>query len=152
MKTFSVVALAMATTVALSACSVEDEPEEQTTEETSEDTSEDVAAETGDGAEDTGDAAEETGEAAEDSGEAAEQTGDAANYNGPACVEFFTEGGPLAERADATRASLDAGEITDTASFSQLTLLKSRLDATAEEAPEDIAALIKEVNAPFAEA
>lgn len=149
MKKFSVIAVAMAATLALGACSTEDEPTddtttpvEQTTDDTTEETGDDVAEETGDVADETGDAAGETGAAGEDAGA----------YSDPACQEFFTEGGPLADRAEAARAAIDAGEITDTVTMSEVTLLKSRLDATAEAAPEDISALILAVNAPFAEA
>ncbi|WP_154402138.1 hypothetical protein [Ornithinimicrobium cavernae] len=155
MKKFSVVALALTATLALGACAVEEEPEEPTAaEETGEETSEDMAGETGDMAGETGDSAGETGDMAGETGDMAGETGagEAATYSEPACQEFFTEGGPLADRADAARAALDAGEITDQITYSEVMLLKSRLDATAEEAPEDISALILEVNAPFAEA
>ena len=156
MKKFSVVALAMTATLALGACSTEDEPDETTTSEESVD---EGTEETGDEAVETGDSAGETGDAAGESDDAAGETGDAAGqsedaggeFSEPACNEFFTEGGPLADRATANRSALDAGEITDQVSYSELMMLKSRLDATAEEAPEDIAALITTVNAPFAE-
>lgn len=149
MKKFSVVALAMTATLALGACSAEDEPEEATTSEASADegTEEttDEAAETGDMGGATDDAAAETGDAA---GETEAAGGE---FSEPACNEFFTEGGPLADRAEAARSALDAGEVADTVAYSELMLLKSRLDTTAEEAPEDISALITTVNAPFAE-
>lgn len=147
MKKFSVIALAMSATLALGACATEEEPEEPTTaEQTTEETTEDTGAETGDTGAETGDTGTQTG----DTGSA---TGDAAGtYSEPACQEFFTEGGPLADRAETARTAIDNGEIVDTITMSEVTLLKSRLDATAKEAPEDISALILEVNAPFAEA
>lgn len=146
MKKFSVIALAMTATLALGACSTEDEPEEPTAvEQTSEDTGGDNAGATSD------DMAAETGDAASGTGDAASQTGNAASYSEPACQEFFTEGGPLADRAETARAALDAGEVTDSVAVSEVTTLKSRIDATAEAAPEDISALLTEVNAPFAE-
>lgn len=150
MKRFSVVALAMTATLALGACSLEDEPEEATTSEESADTGadegEDESAETGDSAEETGDSADETGDAAD-------QTEDAGGeYSEPACNEFFTEGGPLADRADAARSALDAGEVTDEVAYSEIMLLKSRIEATAEEAPEEISGLLTTVNEPFTEA
>lgn len=149
MKKFSVVALAMTATLALGACSTEDEPDETTTSEESVD---EGTEETGDEAVETGDSAGETDDAASETGDAAGQSEDAGGeFSEPACNEFFTEGGPLADRATANRSALDAGEITDQVSYSELMMLKSRLDATAEEAPEDIAALITTVNAPFAE-
>ncbi|USQ80360.1 hypothetical protein [Ornithinimicrobium faecis] len=156
MKKFSVVALAMTATLALGACSAEDEPEEATTSEASADegTEEttDEAAETGDMGGATDDAAAETGDAAAETGDAAGETEAAGGeFSEPACNEFFTEGGPLADRAEAARSALDAGEVADTVAYSELMLLKSRLDTTAEEAPEDISALITTVNAPFAE-
>lgn len=153
MKKFSLIAVAMTATLAFSACASEDEPEEPTTAEqtTEEGTTEDTSTETGDTGAETGDAGTETGDTGAETGDAA--TGDAAGtYSEPACQEFFTEGGPLADRAETARAALDNGEIVDTVTMSEVTLLKSRLDATAEEAPEDISALILEVNAPFAEA
>ena len=150
MKKFSVVALALTATLALGACSTEDEPEETTTaEETAADEGTDDAGDTAgdDTAGETGDAGDSTGDDAAGETEAA-----AGEYSEPACNEFFTEGGPLADRAEAARAALDAGEVADDVAYSEVMMLKSRLDATAAEAPEDIAALITTVNEPFAEA
>lgn len=156
MKKFSVVALALTATLALGACSTEDEPEETTTEDTA---AEDTGADEGtDETDDAGDSTED--DAAEETGDAGDSTGDDAageteaaggEYSEPACNEFFTEGGPLADRAEAARAALDAGEVADDVAYSEVMMLKSRLDATAAEAPEDIAALITTVNEPFAE-
>src|SRR5690606_33721965 len=121
-KKLSVLALAMTATLALGACSTEDEPEEPTAvEQTSEDTGGDNAGATSD------DMAAETGDAASGTGDAAGQTGDAASYSEPACQEFFTEGGPLADRAETARAALDAGEVTDSVAVSEVTTLKSRI-------------------------
>lgn len=145
MKKFSVIALAMTATLALGACSTDDEPDEPTTaEQTSADNGGDNAGATSD------DMAGETGDAAGSTGDAAGSTGDAA-YSEPACQVFFTEGGPLADRAEAARAAIDGGEIVDTVGASEITLLKSRITDTAQTAPEDIAALLTEINAPFAE-
>lgn len=154
MKKFSVVALAMTATLALAACSLEDEPEEATTAEESADESADTGADEGaDESAETGDSGEESGDAAEETGDAADQTEAAGGeYSEPACNEFFTEGGPLADRADAARSALDAGEVTDQVAYSEIMLLKSRLDATAEEAPQEISDLLSTVNAPFTEA
>jgi hypothetical protein len=144
-KKFSMIAVAMTASLALGACSTEEEPEEPTAaEQTTEDTGDDTTATTGDMANETGDAAGATGDAAG-------ATGDAASYSEPACQEFFTEGGPLADRAVEARAMIDNGEVTDTVAVSQVTLLKSRIDSAAETAPDDISALLLEVNAPFAE-
>lgn len=146
MKKFSVIAVAMTATLALGACSSDEEPEEPTTaEQTTEDTTSDTGTETGDTGAETGDTGTETGDAGA-------ETGDAASFSEPACQEFFTEGGPMADRAEAGRLAIDNGEIVDTVTMSEVTLLKSRLDATAKDAPEDISALILEVNAPFAAA
>ncbi|QDO87323.1 hypothetical protein FNH13_02395 [Ornithinimicrobium ciconiae] len=160
MKKFSVIAVAMTATLALGACSSDEEPEEPTTaEQTTEDTTSDTGTETGDtGAEtgdtgaETGDTGAETGDTGTETGDAGAETGDAASFSEPACQEFFTEGGPMADRAEAGRLAIDNGEIVDTVTMSEVTLLKSRLDATAKDAPEDISALILEVNAPFAAA
>ena len=150
MKKFSVIAVAMAASLALASCSTEDSPEEETTP--SAEASQD-SAQTDDTAAETGDAADETDDMAAETGDAAGQTEDAAgSYSEPACQEFFTEGGPLADRAETVRVMIESGDVTDQVSMSEVTLLKSRLDATAKEAPEDIAALIEQVNAPFAEA
>jgi len=145
-KKFSLIAVAMTATLALSACGGDDEPAEETTPV--EQTTEDSGATT-DEAEQTSDVAEETGDAA---GETEDAAGEGASFSEPACQEFFTEGGPLADRAEAARTAIDNGEIVDSVAMSEVTLLKSRLDATAKEAPEDISALLLEVNAPFAEA
>lgn len=138
MKKFSVITLAMTAMLALGACSSTDDeptettPVEQTTEATASDdagaTTDDMAAETGD---------------------MAGETGDAATYSDPSCGAFFTEGGPLADRADTAREAIDNGDVTDSVAASEITLLKSRIDATAGKAPEDISALLTEINAPF---
>ena len=155
MKKFSAIALAMTVTLALGACSTEDEPTENTTpvEQTEDTTSADAGATSEDMAGQTSDdmAGQTSDDMAGQTGDSAGTTGDAASYADPSCAEFFTEGGPLADRADAARAALDAGEVADSVAVSEITLLKSRLDATAEAAPEDISALIAEVNAPFTE-
>lgn len=138
MKKFSVIAVAMTATLALGACSTE-EPEEEPTpaQQTTEDAGDDAGATT------SGDMASATGDSA---GATA-----GATYSEPACQEFFTEGGPLADRAVEARAAIENGEVVDTIAVSEVTLLKSRIDATAETAPDDISALLLEVNAPFAE-
>ena len=152
MKKFSVIALAMTATLALGACSTDDEPDEPTTaEQTSADdmasaTSDDMASATSDDM-----AGATSDDMAGATGDAAGATGDSAAYSEPACQVFFTEGGPLADRAEAARAAIDGGEIVDAVGASEITLLKSRITDTAQTAPEDIAALLTEINAPFAE-
>lgn len=141
MKKFSVVAVAMTAALTLSACATEDEPTEDTTT---------AAEESADaGAEDTAGATDDAAGATDD---AAGETAAGGEFSEPACNEFFTEGGPLADRAEAARAALDAGEIADDIAYSEVVLLKGRIDMAAKEAPEDISALLQEVNAPFAEA
>jgi hypothetical protein len=137
MKRISLVAAALTATLALGACSDDsEEPSDDPTavEETVEDEgAEDTAGETGDGMESTG------------------ETEAAGSYADPACEEFFTEGGTLADRAEAAREAISNGEIVDMATYGEVNLLKQRIDATASDAPEDISALLLEVNAPFAE-
>ncbi|GAA1147989.1 hypothetical protein [Ornithinicoccus hortensis] len=148
MKKTSFLALALSATVVLGACSSEDEPSDDTT--AAEDNGAAAGGDSEDTAEDTGaagDSADETGAAADEAGE----TEAAGSYADPACEEFFTEGGPLADRADAAREAITAGDIVDMPTYSEVNLLKQRIDATASSAPEDISTLLLEVNAPFAE-
>lgn len=165
MKKTSLIAIAMTATLALGACATEDEPENNTTAEENganngaeENTADNGAEENGanDGAEatdDAGDETEGTDDAAGGTDDAAGETGDAAgaDYSDPSCQEFFTEGGPLADRAETIRTALDNGEINDQVTYSELSLLKQRIDSTIESADGDIATLLEEVNAPFAE-
>lgn len=153
MKKTSLIAIAMTATLALGACATEDEPENNTT---AEENGADNGAEENNGADATDDAADETegtDDAAGETGDAAGETGDAAgaDYSDPSCQEFFTEGGPLADRADTIRAALDNGEINDQVTYSELSLLKQRIDQTTGSAEGEIATLLEEVNAPFAE-
>lgn len=128
MKKTSLLALALSATVVLGACSSEEEPSDDTT-----------------AAQDGG--SDEAGA----SDDAAGESGAAGSYADPACEEFFEEGGPLADRADAARDAIGNGDIVDMASYGEVNLLKQRIDATASAAPEDISGLLLEVNAPFAE-
>jgi hypothetical protein len=142
----------------------EEEAPEETEEETTEEddmggeTSEDMAEDTGDMAEDTGDMAGETGDMAGETGDMAGETGGMAGETGgmamadPACELFFTEGGPLSDRADDARDALEAGEIVDGATYGEVNLLEQRIAAAAMDAPSDIGGLMEEVNAPFTEA
>lgn len=144
MKKTGLLVLALSATVALGACSSEDEPNDDTT------------AVQDDGAEETGDAgaADESEDAAEDTEEAGDSAGDtgaAGSYADPSCEEFFTQGGPLADRANAARDAIANGDIVDVTTYGEVNLLKQRLDQTTAAAPDDISALLEEVNAPFAE-
>jgi hypothetical protein len=142
----------------------EEEAPEETEEETTEEddmggeTTGDMAEDTGDMAEDTGDMAGETGDMAGETGDMAGETGDMAGETGgmamadPACELFFTEGGPLSDRADDARDALEAGEIVDGATYGEVNLLEQRIAAAAMDAPSDIGGLMEEVNAPFTEA
>lgn len=135
MKKTSLLALALSATVVLGACSSEEEPSDDTT--AAQDGGSDEAGASDDAAGGTDDAAGESGAAG--------------SYADPACEEFFEEGGPLADRADAARDAIGNGDIVDMASYGEVNLLKQRIDATASAAPEDISGLLLEVNAPFAE-
>lgn len=157
MKKTSLIAIAMTATLALGACATEDEPENNNNtaaeennaaenngaeNNTADDGADNGVDETGDDAADTGDDADTTDEAG-DAG--------AGDYSDPSCQEFFTEGGPLADRADTIRTALDNGEIADQVTYSELSLLKQRIDQTSRSAEGDVATLLDEVNAPFAE-
>ncbi len=178
MKRTSLIAAVMTVGLALTACSTdeaddttddappaaEEEAPEETEEETTEEddmggeTSEDMAEDTGDMAEDTGDMAGETGDMAGETGDMAGETGDMAGETGgmamadPACELFFTEGGPLSDRADDARDALEAGEIVDGATYGEVNLLEQRIAEAAMDAPSDIGGLMEGVNAPFTEA
>ncbi|MDQ3383745.1 MAG: hypothetical protein M3519_08175 [Actinomycetota bacterium] len=164
MKRTSLIAAVMTVGLALTACSTDeaddttdDAPpaaEEEAPEETEEETTEedDMGGETSeDMAEDTGDMAEDTGDMAGETGDMAGETGDMAMAD-PACELFFTEGGPLSDRADAARTALEAGEIVDGATYGEVNLLEQRIAAAAMDAPSDIGGLMEGVNAPFTEA
>ena len=70
----------------------------------------------------------------------------------PVCEEFFMgQGQPLAERAGTTRDLLETGDPLDPVSYSELSLLQSRIDMLGEEASADQAGLLERVNAPFTE-
>ena len=97
-----------------------------------------------------GDDAGATQDGSAATGEMGDETG-AGSYADPACEEFFTEGGPLADRAEAAREALDNGEIVDLPSYGEVNLLEQRISATAQDAPEEIAALLEQVNQPFTE-
>lgn len=71
---------------------------------------------------------------------------------GSVCEEVFETGNPIADRAEQAREDLDAGEITDEVSFDEVNLLEQRITALSDEADEDVAGLLEEVNAPFTEA
>ncbi len=164
MKRTSLIAAVMTVGLALTACSTDeaddttdDAPpaaEEEAPEETEEETTEedDMGGETSeDMAEDTGDMAGETGDMAGETGDMAGETGGMAMAD-PACELFFTEGGPLSDRADDARDALEAGEIVDGATYGEVNLLEQRIAAAAMDAPSDIGGLMEEVNAPFTEA
>jgi hypothetical protein len=93
----------------------------------------------------------ETGDMAGETGDMAGETGGMAMAD-PACELFFTEGGPLSDRADDARDALEAGEIVDGATYGEVNLLEQRIAAAAMDAPSDIGGLMEEVNAPFTEA
>jgi hypothetical protein len=75
----------------------------------------------------------------------------AGSYADPACEEFYTQGGPLADRAEAARTAIENGEIVDLPSYGEVNLLEQRISAAAQDAPEEIAALLEQVNQPFTE-
>lgn len=132
MKRTTLIAAVMTLGLTLSACGGDDNGDEPTG---------------GDTAESTQDAGSDDGAATGDTGEETE----AGSYADPACEEFYTQGGPLADRAEAAREALDNGEIVDLPSYGEVNLLEQRISATAQDAPEEIAALLEQVNQPFTE-
>ena len=88
--------------------------------------------------------------------EAAASTGADGTTQAPmddaACAGFFQTGPvTLAERAEADRTMLEAGEVGDPASWGEVNLLSQRITDLVEEGGEH-AALLERVNAPFVEA
>lgn len=78
--------------------------------------------------------------------------GTAADPGQQTCVDFYEgTGTPPAERAEAARDDLTGGAITDPATYGEVSMLQLRLADLAEDAPEDLAALLERVNAPFDE-
>lgn len=164
------VALTMTLGLALASCSQEDDPAATTptatSEATSETTTEDAEETTGDMAPTTteGDDQETTsvgddtqmtseGDGTEMTGDDSEMTSEGAmgNYAPGACTTFFTEGGPLADRAESTREAIEAGTIVDTIALDAVSLLEARIGELAADAEPDVAPLLEEVNAPFTE-
>lgn len=135
--------LALALALGISACSSD---EGGTSNETTD-------AQTTDAVETTGDVSSAT---SDDMGATSAPAGDdmgatsapaAGGAAGDACTTFFTEGGPLADRAEAGRAALEAGEVADPIALDELVLLESRI-AELEEDPE-FGELLTQVNEPF---
>ncbi|WP_153398986.1 hypothetical protein [Ornithinicoccus halotolerans] len=133
MKKSSLLALVMASGLALTACSGED--------------ADDAADQAGDAADQAQDTAEDA--STESEADEEETTGDMSD---PACVTFFEEGGPLADRAEDAREAIEGGEITDDASYSEVNLLEQRIsDAAGQATDEQVASLLEEINSPFTE-
>lgn len=79
-------------------------------------------------------------------------TGAATASGDPVCDGFFAgQGTPLAERAGTQRDVVSSGEALDPVSYSELSLLQSRILSLAEDADVEQAALLERVNAPFTE-
>lgn len=71
----------------------------------------------------------------------------------PACAGFFQTGPvTLADRAQADRDLLEAGAVTDPATWGEVNLLSQRITQLVDAGGEDQAALLERVNAPFLEA
>lgn len=124
---------------------------------------EDAAEEATDVVEDAGDAADTTEDAAGDEADDSSASDDASATSGgaaagagtmsdPVCQEFFEGmGQPIAERAGTTRDLLETGDPLDPVSYSELSLLQSRIDMLGTEASTEQADLLERVNAPFTE-
>lgn len=132
---------ALVAAVGLAACSPEAETDtatdetttvEETTEATEDETTEEEDATTDDAA--------------------ATTEGGSAAMSDPVCEEFFMgQGQPLAERAGTTRDLLETGDPLDPVSYSELSLLQSRIEMLGQDASGDQAGLLERVNAPFTE-
>ena len=132
---------ALAAAAGLAACS----GEEPTTTSTT--TSSQGAAATSEAAA-TSDAAPATG----DAGAATSGTAAAAPMSDPVCADFFQgQGQPMAERAGTVRDLLESGDDLDPVSYSELSLLQSRIVMLSEDASTEQAALLERVNAPLTE-
>lgn len=69
------------------------------------------------------------------------------------CTAFFEgTGTPLAQRAEAGRDALAAGEVSDPAAYGEINGLDQRLGELTADAPDDLAALVDDVAVPFSEA
>lgn len=77
---------------------------------------------------------------------------EAADPEAAACDDFYTgTGTPLAERAEAARQALSAGEVTDVTAYSEINALEQRITELGDGAPDSLAALLTDVNEPFTE-
>lgn len=140
MRKSTITALALAAGLTLTACSGDD-PEDTTTGGADETTEDSAASDT---------ATEDAGEAtATEDTDAATGTAGGGDYAEGACTVFFTEFGPLADRADEARGMLENGEVTDAVAVDTIALLESRIAETAEDADAEVAGLLERVNAPF---
>lgn len=137
-RTTTTTVMALVAALSLAACSA--------------DTAEDAASEATDAVTDVTDESTESADAAADDATETSEDAAAGTMSDPVCVEFFEgQGQPLAERAGTTRDLLESGAALDAISFSEVSLLQSRLQMLGEEASADQAALLERVNAPFTE-
>lgn len=143
---------ALVAAAGLAACSTDEGTTSTTTRTTtsSQATTEDGAA--------TSDAAGAT--SGSDAGAATSAADDTATTSGavaapmsdPVCADFFQgQGQPMAERAGTTRDLLKTGDDLDPVSYSELSLLQSRIVMLSEDASAEQAALLERVNAPLTE-
>lgn len=143
---------ALVAALSLAACSADtgEDTETEGTQTEGAQTPADTAEETEDAATQTADAATETAAAGGAADDAA-ATSDGA-MSDPVCQEFFEGmGQPLAERAGTTRDLLETGDPLDPVSYSELSLLQSRIDMLGQDASGDQTALLERINAPFTE-
>ncbi|WP_431473163.1 hypothetical protein [Ornithinimicrobium sp. W1665] len=66
------------------------------------------------------------------------------------CADFFQSGAvQLADRAEKNRTMLDDAQVSDPASYGEVSLLSQRITDLVEDASADQAGLLERVNAPF---
>lgn len=71
---------------------------------------------------------------------------------GATCEAFYEgTGTPLAERAENARTALTSGEITDSATYSEVNMLEQRIRELADDSPESLASVLAQINEPFDE-
>ncbi|MGC5584482.1 hypothetical protein ACPYOC_09100 [Ornithinimicrobium sp. W1665] len=91
-----------------------------------------------------------TGDAGAEGTDTAGGTADAAPMDDQVCADFFQSGAvQLADRAEKNRTMLDDAQVSDPASYGEVSLLSQRITDLVEDASADQAGLLERVNAPF---
>lgn len=101
------------------------------------------------GSDDTGATSGDMGTSTGGDDAATTSGGTAGGYAEGACTDFFAATVPLSDRADAARTMIEKKQVKTTIDLDQINLLQSRIADVEKNADPEIAALLKEVNAPF---